>query len=314
MKPFELVTSFYGAPRYGYLDPTPFLAPFFALFFGICLTDAAYGIILLLGVSAAFRFMRPDMETKRALYFFLICSFSTVLCGILTGGWFGDAFQRLPFPALQKLRTALMVLDPVKKATQFMGFAIFLGAVQVFLGVLLRIVEDMRFRDWKSVFLKDIPSVLIQTSVFLLISGRLLKVFALGDSMVSLLLFIFGGSLAALVLYALVTEKSMLFKVFWAFFGVYGVLSGNSMADILSYVRLFALGLTSGLLALSINEIIFLIAKVSPWLLPLCAVLFIFLHMANLFLSVIGAFAHTCRLQYYEFFMKFMEDFFLYIF
>ncbi|MCK4816766.1 hypothetical protein KA005_13430, partial [bacterium] len=103
------------------------------------------------------------------------------------------------------------------------------------------------------------------------------------------------------------TNKGVLFKLFWCWFGWYGVVTGNALADILSYLRLFALGLTTGLLASAINEIFSLISEIPYVGLLLVIVLFVPAHLFNIAMNAFGGYVHTSRLQYLEFFMKFFQ-------
>ncbi|MHC4291674.1 MAG: V-type ATP synthase subunit I, partial [Planctomycetota bacterium] len=110
-EPFESVTRLYGMPASFDVDPTVFLAPFFALFFGICLTDAAYGLVMI----AFFWWMHRKIKgDKKFIMMMIFCSVSTVIAGALTGGWCGDAIQQF-FPALGRFRNAVMWFDPMEK-------------------------------------------------------------------------------------------------------------------------------------------------------------------------------------------------------
>jgi len=307
VKPFEAVTEMYGAPKYRTVDPTPPISFFFPLFFGICLTDAVYGLIISVAIIFMFKFLNPKGGFRKFLYLFLISGIATVIAGALTGGWFGDLFSRLPNPFLNNFREKMMLLDPVKKATVFMGISILIGFIQVFIGVLIGFLKNLYFKDYLQAFLKDLPSLMVQTSIFLLVGGRVIGAFSVPEFLSNGLIFVLCISIVLIIIYAFISQKEILFKLFWAYFGVYGVLTGNSLADILSYVRLFALGLTTGLLALSINEIVFLIGKSSPFAIPVAVLIFIIGHTVNLLLNALGAYVHTSRLQYYEFFTKFVE-------
>lgn len=127
VKPFETITRLHGMPKLGDVDPTAFLAPFFALFFGLCLTDAGYGIVMAVALWWLIKKIQGD---KKALRMFLICSGCTIVAGALTGGWFGDAFQVF-IPQLNGFREKLMLFDPMKQPMVFFGISMVLGYTQI---------------------------------------------------------------------------------------------------------------------------------------------------------------------------------------
>jgi len=108
VRPFEVITRLYGMPQHFEVDPTVFLAPFFALFFALCLTDAGYGLVII--ALMAF-FIKKIQGDKKLMWMLGICSLVTLLTGALTGGWFGDAVQQF-LPALKPLRDRMMWFDP----------------------------------------------------------------------------------------------------------------------------------------------------------------------------------------------------------
>ena len=133
IRPFEVITRLYGMPRHFEVDPTVFLAPFFAVFFGLCLTDAGYGLVLLVLMLLFVKKMQGD---KRLLVMLGFCSVATVLAGALTGGWFGDAVQQF-VPALEPVRRKLMWFDPLENPMMFFKLSLILGYIQIQTGLLI---------------------------------------------------------------------------------------------------------------------------------------------------------------------------------
>ena len=131
VQPFEVVTRLYGMPHPTDVDPTVFLAPFFALFFGICLTDAAYGLVMIGFMWWLLKKIKGDVKFIKMM---LICSVTTVVAGALTGGWCGDAIQVF-FPKLQGFREALMWFDPLEKPMHFFVISLALGYFQIIFGI-----------------------------------------------------------------------------------------------------------------------------------------------------------------------------------
>ncbi|MBU4134320.1 hypothetical protein KKH42_03245 [bacterium] len=308
--PYEFLTSMYGVPAYGSVDPSPNIAVFFAFFFGLCLTDAGYGIIIAAASAIALRSKKTPRELKKILKIFLGGGLFTVLAGAATGGWFGpDFLTRLP-GNLGFLKTAadrLVLFDPVKDALLFVGIAIGCGFVQVMWGMALKCIDDFRQGRIAALFFEDIAAVFIQISMPALLAVYALKIFIPPAPLLNLLFVMFLAGSASIVLYNLITQKGAIFKILWSYYGLYSVLTGNSFSDILSYIRLFALGLTTGLVAMAVNEIVWIVVSWGTWAIPLAALFFVCLHAGNLVINMLGATVLTMRLQYYDFFTKFIR-------
>jgi len=103
------------------------------------------------------------------------------------------------------------------------------------------------------------------------------------------------------------SQKEIMLKLFWAFYGVYSIFAGNFLGDILSYSRLFGLGLTTAVLALVVDEMVFLAKNIPYFGLIIAGIIFIIGHFGNLVINLLGGYVHTSRLQYLEFFTKFFE-------
>jgi V/A-type H+-transporting ATPase subunit I len=309
IQPFEVVTDLYGLPVYGSIDPTPYLAPFFALFFGLCLTDAGYGIILA-GLSwLAIKKLKMGTAGRRFFRLIAYGGLASIFWGAVTGGWFGNIIDRLPesFNFLKYIRRAIVAFDPIENSLLFLGLAVALGFIQVWTGVSIRLWEEIKEKDWQNSFFRELPALGIQISLPLLLAIYLFKVLPPLRVLVIISVGLFSLSSLAVFYNQWTTNKGVLFKLFWCWFGWYGVVTGNSLADILSYLRLFALGLTTGLLASAINEISSLVLGVPYVGLFLAIILFLPAHLFNMAMNAFGGYVHTSRLQYLEFFMKFFQ-------
>jgi len=308
-RPFEAITGLYGRPAYGGVDPTPYLTPFFALFFGLCLTDAVYGIVIIAFTTYAIKKWKLSMGAMKFFKVFLYGGIASLICGAVTGGWLGDFVTRLPniFSPLKQVRRALILFDSIENATTFMLLAVILGFIQVLVGVLINLFQRYRYREWKPLLFRQLPAIGIQFSLVLIVITSVLKFWAAPAYIVNLLWSVFIISSLSIVYYHWTSQDKIALKLFWCWYGWYGVVTGNSLADILSYIRLFALGLTTALLALSINEICSLIWRFPYIGFLLSIIIFIPGHIFNLLINSLGAYVHTSRLQYYEFFMKFFE-------
>ncbi|MDO9464770.1 MAG: V-type ATPase 116kDa subunit family protein [bacterium] len=292
-KPFETVTDLYGTPANTSVDPTPFMAPFFFLFFGLCLTDAGYGLILstiaLLGLST----IAHTPGIKRFFKLILYVGISTIICGVFTGGWFGIEAEKLPV-FLQKV----IIFSPLKDSMQFFIIALALGFIQLYWGILIKVYNCIKSRDFAGAIFDQIPWLIIMPSLLLLTMGKSMgKWPALAGAAVIILFF--GRD-----------QKNPIARV------LSGIVIGclwlgkDIVGNILSYSRLMALGLSTAVIALVANKLAGIALGISiPGVNILLAVIILFvLHSLNFLVNSLGAYVHSSRLQYVEFFPYFFAS------
>jgi len=296
VKPFEMITRLYGMPVSSGVDPTVFLAPFFAVFFGLCLADVGYGLTMLAVSAYLIKKMQGD---KKLLWLLLICAGSTIPLGAITGGWFGDALSRF-IPALNPLREKLMLFDPMEQPMVLFVLATILGYIQIMAGLLIAFAHNIKQKDY-------IAAVCDQLSWLVMINSIVI----FGLSKAGVIAAEAGGVFGKLAL--LPAGVILLFshrQGGWGGrigMGAYNLFSSVFyLGDVLSYLRLMALCMVGGGIAMSIN----IIARISldiPYGLgvPVMILVLVFGHTLNLVLSALGAFVHTLRLQYVEYFTKF---------
>jgi len=310
VRPFEVVTNLYGQPIQNGLDPTGFLAPFFAISFGFCVLDAGYGLILFL-ISLFFLKKRQISEhTKNFFRFFKYLSVATIIAGLVTGNFFGDLISRLPepFAAIKNIQRSLTLFNPIENSLMFLGFTLTIGFVQIWTGVFIRFMRNLG-RNRFAAFILDLPTLLVQTSLLMLvlIFFKFLPVSMLKYAIVSLCV-----SALMVIFYQIKANRQLSLKIFWSIFGIYSIITGNFLADTLSFSRIFALGLTGSLLGMAINTMLFPKGPINSFFALLAvaiAALMMFLgHILNLGICTLGAYVHTSRLQYLEFFTKFFES------
>ncbi|MDH5662512.1 MAG: hypothetical protein OEY92_05895, partial [Elusimicrobiota bacterium] len=178
VQPFEVVTDLFGLPVYGSIDPTPYLAPFFALFFGLCLTDAGYGIVLVVLSWLALKKLKMGLGGKRFFRLIGYGGLASIFWGAITGGWFGNIIDRLPesFNFLKSIKGAVVAFDPIKNSLLFLILAVALGFIQVWTGVTIRLLREIKDKDWHNTFFREMPALGIQVSLPLLIAIYLFKV------------------------------------------------------------------------------------------------------------------------------------------
>ena len=297
---FEVVTELYGKPLYGWIDPTPYLAIFFCLSLAFCLTDAGYGLLLALGSFFALKKLKLKNVTRKFLRLFFICGLLTVVTGGITGSWFGNLLDKSLF--LKTIKDKFVLFDPLKEPLNFLFLSLGLGFLQIIFGLFLRFFKGLKNKLYFHAFFRDFPSILLQISLLIFVLG-FFKIFPKNILPFAGLAFLFSSLL--IIFYQFKTQREFILKIFWSIYGLYAIIAGNFLADTLSFCRIFALGLATSLLATAINEIYLILPGI---LRTILIPGFIFAHLLNLGINLLGAYVHTSRLQYLEFFTKFFES------
>lgn len=288
---FEPICKLYMLPKYNELDLTPFFAPFFMLFFGLCLGDSGYGLFLFLGITLYRLFSRNISATmKPILSLVQILAISTLFCGLLTGTFFGASFYDIKLPVFQKMKETLFMDN-----NDMFRLSLILGAIQILFGMVLKAVnQSIQFGFKYAVSTIGWIILLVSCAV-----GALLpEVMPLGGTVH---LYILGAAAAMIFLYNS-PGKNVFLNIGLGFWDSYNMATGL-LGDVLSYVRLFALGLSGGILAGVFNSLAVGMSPDNIILGPIVMVLiFVIGHAINLFMNVLGAMVHPMRLTFVEFF------------
>lgn len=300
---FDILTRLYGLPNYTEVDPTPFMAGFFFFFFGICLGDVIYGLaIALLGFGAAY-FLPAPLSTKRFIKMLAWGGVASLVMGLFTGSWLGDLFDYLPssLAFLNNLRSSLMVIDPLNNPLPMLIFALGIGIIQILLGILLGFYKEWRRGNYGKAVLDHLSWFIFITTIVV----YLLSMVAIPTIQPVVLPILVGA-----VLFLIATQgrhqKNPIMKVLSGLLSLYNLVS--YLGDVLSYSRLFALGISTTIIAVLARTLgsLFGGAPYIGWLIGLVVALVF--HLFNLGMSGLGAFVHSVRLQYVEFFTKFYEN------
>lgn len=295
--PFEAVTVMYSMPLATEVDPTPIMAPFYFLFFGLMLSDAAYGIILSLACFALLKKFKLEGTMKKMVTMFFWCGISTFFWGALFGGWFGDAVAVFSKTFLgREIVINPIWIDPLQEPMTLLIFSLILGAIHMFVGMGMQ--AYMLIKNGKAL------DALFDVGLwYMLLIGLVL--FGVG-SMITPTLSLVGKWMALIGAVGIVVTGGRNKKGFGKITGGFGSLYGitNYLSDVLSYSRLLALGLATGVVAKVVNILGSLAGSGVVGIIVFIAV-FLFGTVFNLAINALGAYVHSCRLQYVEFFGKF---------
>lgn len=297
---FEPILRMYSLPKYSDLDVTPFFAPFFMLFFGLCMGDAGYGLIILALSIVLLNKLKPAQKPYAKLGIYL--GAMTIVCGSLTGSLFGIDLTQSGWAFLAPVKKYFVNENNFKLFgySPMMVIAVFLGLIQVLLGMVLCAVKTARNYGW----------------VYAV--GKLSWVVALVAAIVCFGLPACGLALPQFLTYALYGVMAVcVFGIFFmnsphknpivnfgtGIWDTYGMATGL-LGDLLSYIRLFALGLTGGVLGSVFNMLAIDMTSSLPWAVRWLPMLLILLlgHGINFVLCIISSVVHPIRLTFVEFF------------
>lgn len=291
---FELVGDMYARPKYGTIDLTPFFAPFYMLFFGICLNDAGYGAVLtLMGAWLLSKNRKPGMM-RQAAWFATLCGVTTLLFGLFCGSFFGlnlkTYFPSIPFFDFQE---------------GFFSIALAIGVVQIIFGMLLKIIMvsmtvGFRYALASLGWMLVIVALSISAGLPMLDSDWTIPFYTTSSPAfyatvgVGLVLMLFFNS----------PGRNPFLNFGLGLWDTYNNITGI-LSDVLSYIRLFAIGLSGGILATVFNSLADgFVPEGSNFAVRLLIMIPILLigHGINLFMSCISSFVHPMRLTFVEFY------------
>lgn len=299
--PVEGITKMYAMPSKTDVDPTPVMSFFYYLFFGMMLSDAGYGLIMVIGTTIALRKFKLEESMRKTLTMFRNCGISTVIWGALFGSWFGDIVQVVGREFFGKdIGSIALWFQPLDDPIKLLLYSFALGILHLFLGVAVSF--HMAWKDGRRLdaILDTVPVYLTILGVAPLAAGILTDV---PETLKTVGMYVMLAGVVLLLLTAGRSSKSIFGKFFGGLYALYNTATGW-LSDILSYSRLLALGLATGSIASVIN-LIGTMPENKAVKLILLIVVFIVGHTANLAINLLGAYVHTDRLQFVELFSKF---------
>lgn len=295
VKPYGMVTELYALPTYrSGLDPNPFMAPFFFIFFGLMMADIGYGLMISLGGYFLYKKVRPQGVLEDLTKMAIQCGISTMFWGLMFGSFFGNLIPAFTGGMLGKLIPFDPILfDPLTNPMPLFYLSLAFGAIQIFLG--------MGLNGYMMIKQGNLKGALFDVGFWFMLLG------GFGITILNVKLGLTISALGALgvLLTAGRENKSFLKKVTGGLGSLYNVTS--YMSDLLSYSRLLALSLATAVIAQVMNTMGTLGgSSFFGWILFI--LLFVVGHLFNLAINLLGTYVHTSRLQYIEFFGKFFES------
>ena len=308
----EGVLESYGLPHKGEFDPTTIMSFFYVFFFGMMLSDAAYGAIIAIACYVVLKkFPRMGEGMHKSLKMFMFCGVSTMVWGILFGGYFGNVVDIVSEVFFGKAVTVpALWFIPLNDPMRLLVYSLAFGVVHLFVG--LGIKGYMELKDGKVLdffcdvvlwfaFLIGLMLMLLPTDIFASIAQTQI-VFPPVLNTIAKALAIIGA--VGLVLMSGRENKNPVLRIALGAYDIYNITGW--LSDVLSYSRLLALGLATGVIASVVNQMGSMFGKGIVGVIGF-ALVFVVGHTLNLAINLLGAYVHTNRLQFVEFFGKFYE-------
>lgn len=292
----ESITAMYSLPYPKEIDPNVVMAPFFILFFGLMLGDAGYGLIMIAFAAVVLWKIKLEESMQKFMKLMLYCGVSTVLWGALFGGWFGiAALSQYP-----------LWFNPVEDPEEMLRWSLLFGVIHIYVGLGVRAFNLFRHKQYLDIVLDVLIWYVFFTGFILFVLPFTPKVDRESvTGLVQLGKYLLIAGAVLIILTKGRGQKNVFMRLLTGIAGLYDLV--GFMSDVLSYSRLLALGLATSVIASIVNEMSLMsgtdsILKVIGMVLILAAG-----HALNFSINALGAYVHSCRLQYIEFFGKFYK-------
>lgn len=313
--PLEGIVNSYSPPNKGEMDPTAVMSIFYYVLFGLMLSDAGYGLLIALACAFGLIKFKNTMEDhmKNTLKMYMYCGIATIFWGIMFSSYFGDIFDVVA-------KTFFGVTDlpiipplwfyPVEKPMLMLTFSMVIGIVHLLTGLAMKGYQMAKQKDYKGI-IYDVVFwyVLLISSVLLLLSMKMVTDILginanIPDRVMDIAKISFVASAVGIILTNGRESKNPFKRILKGLYALYGI--SGYLSDVLSYSRLLALGLATGIIGTVVNQMAAMTAGgvLGPVFFTIIVILG---HALNLAINALGAYVHTNRLQYVEFFGKFYE-------
>ena len=302
--PFEQVTNLYSRPDPNGIDATPYMTPFYVLMFGMMMSEAGYGIVLSLLCYLFLKLKKPTGATAGFTRVLFWGGLSTIVWGVLIGTFFGLDFDVV----FGTVNVFPLILDPMTDPIGMLIICFSLGFLHILFGLFLKMKVAFSRGDWKTAIYDSLSWVLILIGLVVFgISGVIAGLPAIVGK-AGMYMALLGA--VVILLFKGRESKNPVGRTAQGLFELYQI--SGYLSDILSYSRLFALGIATGVIATVFNNLCAMLMT-SPNIIlkilgtAIAVVLLIILQGFGIAINTLGAFVHTARLQYVEFYGKFYE-------
>lgn len=286
VEPFEMLTEMYALPNYNEVDPTPWMMPFYLVFFGMMVADLGYGLLMLIATTAALKLLVLPTGMLKFAKFFQILSVPSMIWGLIYNSCFGAS---LPIPTL------LSTQDDV---IQILILSVIFGLIQILVGLFVAAKEHIKKKEYLDAVGNGFAWQGILIGLGLMVVGSMLLDNAVLSTAGKVLAIV---SAISVIVVPIIQADSKLTGFAKGAYDLYGVT--GYIGDLVSYTRLMALGISGGSIAAAFNMLVGYMPPAARFTVGI--LLLIALQSLNIFLTLLSAYVHGARLQYVEFFGKF---------
>ena len=307
----ETVVKLYSMPSKGDIDPTPIMSIFYYVLFGLMLGDAVYGLLMVLACGGVLLFLKPEGSQRKSMKLFMFSGLCSIFWGVIFGSYCGDlpnVIARTFYGATENVVKPLW-FDPINDPVSMLLFSVGLGILHVFMGLILGVVTRLKNKDWIGALADSFSWILLLGGGIVAGLNAILDIFGRGylitiPPIAQKIGVICVGVGAFLILFLSGHSKNPAKQILKGAYNLYGVTS--YLSDFLSYSRILALALATGVISQVFNTIASMFGGGVGGAIIMVIICLIG-HLLNIAISLIGCYVHTCRLQYVEFFGKFYE-------
>ena len=302
--PVEGITEMYALPGKNDIDPNAIMSFFYYVFFGMMFSDAGYGLLMVIATLIVLIKAKPEGQKRKTILMYFFCGVSTTFWGIMFGSFFGDVINiiRTNYLGLPEMRLHVWLNPAGDDLMTTMLYCFLFGIVHLFVGVGIKGYMEWRQGDRFGAICDTLSIYMAIGGVAPILAGMIIEVPA---ELKNVCKYIALAGVVLIVLTAGRESKSIGGKLGSGLYALYNTVSGY-LSDILSYSRLLALGLVTGIIGSVVNMMGTLPSNMVVKTV-LFIIVFIFGHTINFGINIIGAYVHTNRLQYVEFFSRFYE-------